>query len=150
MHGYRIQKAKYAADISGIGSTLVSGRWHQAGKSPILYASSNVSLAILEYVVHLPPSVKPPELLLLTLEIPDPAIVTMAETDLPENWNKKGYHDNVQRWGTAWLESFASLAVMVPSATSPDHNILINPSHPDFHTVAVIDNKPITMDDRLI
>jgi RES domain-containing protein len=86
---YRIQKAKYASDISGFGSTLVSGRWHQAGKHPILYTSSNISLAILECLVHLPTVVKPPDLVLLTLEVPDSSIVKPETKDLPENWDKK-------------------------------------------------------------
>jgi RES domain-containing protein len=150
MRVYRIQKAKYAVDISGFGSTLVSGRWHQAGKTAILYTSSNVSLAILEYVVHLPPAIKPPNLLLLTLEIPDAGIVNVPGADLPINWNKKGYHDNVQQWGTKWLQSLSSLAIVVPSVTSPDNNILVNPSHPAFASVTIIDSRPITLDDRLI
>lgn len=150
MKVYRIQKAKYAVDISGFGSRLVSGRWHQAGKTVILYTSSNVSLAILEYVVHLPPAVKPPSLLLLTLDIPDAGIVHVPATDLPVNWNKKGYHDNVQQWGTKWLRSLSSLAIAVPSVTSPDNNILVNPSHPDFGSVTITNSRSITLDDRLI
>lgn len=147
---YRIQKTKYANDISGFGSTLVSGRWHQAGKYPVLYTSSNISLAILECLVHLPTVVKPPDLVLLTLELPDSSIVKPETKDLPENWNKKGYFDDVQRWGTTWLQSFSSLAIMVPSVTSPDHNILVNPRHPDFGHVKIVDSRPITLDDRLI
>lgn len=147
---YRIQKAKYAADISGVGSTLVAGRWHLPGKSPILYTSSNISLAILEYVVHLTSSVKPPPLLQLTFEIPDASIVTVDHADLPDNWNKKGYFDSVQRWGTDRHQSLASLAIMIPSVTSPDSNILVNPLHPDFGSVAIIGSRPITLDDRLI
>lgn len=127
MFVYRIQKAKYASDISGIGSTLVSGRWHQSGKNPILYTSSNVSLAILECLVHLPSVVKPPNLVLLTLELPDKEVVKVAIKDLPENWEKKGYFDNVQQWGMDWLKSQSSLAIIVPSVTSADFNILINP-----------------------
>ncbi|MEO5603275.1 MAG: RES family NAD+ phosphorylase [Cyclobacteriaceae bacterium] len=83
-------------------------------------------------------------------EIPDAAIVHVAEAYLPENWNKKGYHDNVQRWGTAWLLGLPSLAMVVPSVASPDYNILINPSHPDFDSVEIIDRRPVTLDDRLI
>lgn len=147
---YRIQKAKYAGDISGFGSTLVSGRWHQAGKHPILYTSSNISLAILECLVHLPTVVKPPDLVLLTLELPDSNIVKPETKDLPENWNKKGYFDDVQQWGTKWLQGLSSLAIVVPSVTSPDHNILVNPGHPDFGHVKIVDGKPITLDDRLI
>ena len=147
---YRIQKAKYANDISGTGSTLVSGRGHQAGKNPILYTSSNVSLAILECLVHLPTVVKPPNLVLLTIEVPDKGIVKIETKNLPVNWNKKGYFDDVQRWGTTWLQSFSSLAIIVPSVTSPDHNILVNPNHQDFSTVKIINRRPITLDDRLI
>lgn len=90
---YRIQKAKYAGDISEFGSILVSGRWHQAGKHPILYTSSNISLAILERLVHLTTVVKPPDLVLLTLDIPDRGIVKIETKDLPENWDKKGYFE---------------------------------------------------------
>lgn len=150
MRVYRIQKAKYAANISGFGSTLVSGRWHHAGKTAILYTSSNVSLAILEYVVHLPSAVKPPNLLLLTLEIPDAGVIKVPGADLPDNWNKKGYYNNVQQWGTNWLQSLSSLAIAVPSFTSPDYHILVNPSHPDFGSVKVTDSRLITLDDRLI
>jgi RES domain-containing protein len=147
---YRIQKAKYADNISGFGSTLVSGRWHQAGKHPILYTSSNISLAILECLVHLPTVVKPPDLVLFTLDIPDSGIVKVEAKDLPENWDKKGYFDDVQRWGATWLQGLSSLAVIVPSVTSPDYNILVNPSHPDFSHVKIVDSRPITLDDRLI
>jgi RES domain-containing protein len=147
---YRIQKAKYANDISGTGSTLVSGRWHQAGKQPILYTSSNISLAILECLVHLPTVVKPPDLVLLTIDVPDKSIVTIDAKNLPENWNKKGYFDDVQQWGTKWLQDLSSLAILVPSVTSPDHNILVNPRHPDFSHVKIVDSRPITLDDRLI
>lgn len=150
MLAYRIQKAKYADDVSGLGSTLVSGRWHQAGKYPILYTSGNISLAILECLVHLPTVVKPPGLVLLTLDVPETGIVKIATKDLPENWDKKGYFDSVQKWGTNWLMTRSSLAIVVPSVTSPDFNILINPLHPDFESVKVIDRRPITLDERLI
>lgn len=150
MQVFRIQKAKYAGDISGFGSTLVSGRWHQAGKHPIVYTSSNISLAILECLVHLPTVVKPPDLVLLTLDIPDNRIVKPETKDLPENWNKKGYFDDVQRWGTTWLQSLSSVAIIVPSVTSPDNNILVNPRHSDFRLIKIIDTRPITLDDRLI
>jgi RES domain-containing protein len=150
MHVYRIQKAKYASDISGYGSTLVSGRWHQAGKHPILYSSSNISLAILECLVHLPTVVKPPDLVLLTLEIPDGAAIKIETKDLPENWDKRGYFDDVQQCGTTWLRSLPSLAVIVPSVTSPDYNILVNPGHPEFSHVKIVDSRSITLNDRLI
>jgi RES domain-containing protein len=150
MQVYRIQKAKYKNDISGYGTTLVAGPWHQSGRYPILYTSCNVSLAILECVVHLPPAVKPPELVLHTLEIPDAKVEITDEADLPINWNKKGYFDVVQQWGSTWLQSRKSLAILVPSVLSPDNNILINPNHPDFSSVVVIESRSITLNERLI
>ncbi len=147
---YRIQKAKYAGDISGFGSTLVSGRWHQAGKHPILYTSGNISLAILECLVHLPTVVKPPDLILLTIDIPDKSIVKVETKELPENWKKKGYFDDVQQWGTKWLHSLSSMAIIVPSVTSSDYNILVNPTHPEFSAAKIIESRPISLDDRLI
>lgn len=147
---YRIQKAKYAAEISGSGSTLVSGRCHQAGKYPIFYTSSNTSLAILECLVHLPTVVKPPDIVLLSLEIPDESIVKVVLKDLPGSWNQKGYFDEVQRWGTKWLQGLSSLAIIVPSVTSADYNILINPSHPGFRSVKIVDSRRVSLDDRLI
>lgn len=150
MKVFRIQKAKYGVDISGFGSTLVSGRWHKAGNHPILYTSSNISLSILECLVHLPSVVKPPDLLLLTLDIPEKFIAEIPTNDLPKNWNKKGYFDRVQQWGTDWLISMSSLAILVPSVTSPDFNVLVNPRHTSFKTIKVTDKRTITLDDRLI
>lgn len=147
---YRIQKAKYANDISGTGSTLVSGRCHQAGKNPILYTSGNVSLAILECLVHLPSVVKTPDLTLLTINIPDKSIVKVEMKELTENWNKKEYFDDVQQWGTKWLHSLSSLAIIVPSVTSPDYNILVNPTHAEFSAVKIIESRPLGLDDRLV
>lgn len=150
MRVFRVQKAKYADDISGYGSTLVSGRWHIAGAFPILYTSSNISLAILEYLAHLSPGIKPPALVQLSLEIPDHVFQHVSPSQLPENWNKKGYFPTVQEWGTQWLAERKSLALAVPSIVSPDHNVLINPLHPDFISVKLIETKPLALDMRFL
>ena len=94
--------------------------------------------------------VKPPRLVLLTLEIPDSEVMKIEIEDLPENWRKKGYFDNVQQWGMNWLKSKSSLAIIVPSVTSADFNILINPEHSKFHFVRIVESRPIGLDDRLI
>ena len=73
----------------------------------------------------------------MTLEIPDAGIVTVPEADLPDHWNKKGYHDNVQQCGTKWVQSLLPLAIVLPSVTSPDYNVLVNPSHPEFGSVII-------------
>ena len=147
---FRIQKAKYQKDLSGIGSTLVAGRWNLAGGQPMLYTSSGRSLAILEILAHLN-GVKPPALVLLTISIPDNAVTIVKESALPKNWNKKGYFPEVQEWGMTWLKSNSSLAVSVPSIISKEPNVLINPGHPRFKEVKIQKiEDDFFIDDRLL
>ena len=148
---YRIQKAKYKKDISGFGSTLVSGRWNFAGDRPILYTASSQSLAILETLAHLTNGIRPPKLVLLKIYLPDEEVRKIEIDDLPSNWNKKGYFPEVQEWGTEWAKNMSSLAVSVPSVISSDPIILINPQHPGFYKVKVITSEEnFLIDDRLL
>ena len=149
---HRIQKLKYGSDISGKGSTLTGGRWHLPGSLPILYTTSNKSLAILEVLAHLPaPSITPPRFVLLDIFIPDKKVVQIAEKNLPVGWRLRGYQKTVQGWGTDWLRSRTSLAISVPSVISRDYNILINPLHKDFSQVNVQrELRDFIVDDRLI
>ena len=149
---HRIQKLKYGSDISGKGSTLVGGRWHLPGSLPVLYTTSNRSLAILEVLAHLPaPSIVPPKLILLEVFVPDKNVLKIDERDLPTGWKLRGYHRTVQEWGMDWLRSRRSLAISVPSVISMDFNILINPLHTDFSRVHVNrEFRGFIIDDRLI
>jgi len=147
---FRIQKAKYRDDLSGIGSTFMPGRWNLAGGQPMLYISSSTSLAILEMLAHLS-GVKPPALVLLNIYVPDDAITSVKQSDLPPNWNKKGYFSDVQEWGMAWLKSSSSLAISIPSVISKEPNILINPHHPRFNEIKVLSMEDdFLIDDRLL
>jgi RES domain-containing protein len=48
---YRIARANYIRDLSGIGSRLYGGRWNRKGTG-IIYTSETRALATLEYLVH--------------------------------------------------------------------------------------------------
>jgi RES domain-containing protein len=148
---FRLQKKKYGSDISGIGATLVAGRWNLKGDMPMLYTTTNVSLSLLEVLVHLPKSGVKPDLVLLKIEIPDDEIEVMGDSILPNGWNDLPYSIDVQRWGSNWLASLRSLAISVPSAITSDRNVLINPMHANFGSikvVAVLD--PFLFDSRLL
>jgi len=149
---YRLAKSKHGKDLSGVGSILVEGRWHLAGALPVLYTASNRSLAILEVLAHLPsPTVKPPKLTLLEIQIPGTTVVVIRDTTLPKGWESRNYQRAVQVWGTKWLKANTSLAISVPSAISGDRNVLINPLHPDFRKVKVVRSEPdFLVDERLI
>lgn len=135
---YRLQKATYKNDISGVGSTLVSGRWHTSGSVPMLYTTSNRSLAILEILSQLPKGIPGPKLNMLSIKIPDASVVIIDTTTLPKGWDLVGQRIDVQNFGMDWLRSMSSLAIAVPSVISGDNNILINPMHPEFKMVKVV------------
>jgi RES domain-containing protein len=59
MRVWRISKAKYAhSAFSGEGARLFDARWNFAG-TPMVYTSSSLALAAIEYFVHLDPSEAP-------------------------------------------------------------------------------------------
>ncbi len=148
---YRLQKATYKSNISGVGSTLVSGRWHVAGSVPMLHTTSNRSLAILEILSQLPKGIPGPKLNMLSIKIPDASVVIIDPTILPKGWDVLGQRIGVQNFGMDWLRSMSSLAIAVPSVISGDNNILINPMHPQFKMVKVVDTyKDFDIDSRLL
>ena len=53
-------------------------------------------------------------------------------------------------WGTAWIQGKATLLAKVPSVIVPEeHNILINPEHPDAAKLAAVKIRKWTYDQRI-
>jgi RES domain-containing protein len=151
MRVYRITKEKYTQDLSGEGARLYGGRWNRRGTS-MLYTAGNSSLAILEKLVHIPPYVFPKDLKITVLEFPDTMTIgSLTLNDLPEDWMYRSEHPKVLDLGDQFVAKSEFLCIKVPSAINPiDENILINPKHPDFSKVSVIDELPVTFDKRLL
>jgi RES domain-containing protein len=83
MEVYRIATTRYSHDLTGIGARLYGGRWNQKGTA-MLYTSKSRALAALEFLVHLPLSLAPSGLKIVTLQIPDEtAIDEIPLSDLP-------------------------------------------------------------------
>jgi len=142
MRIYRLHRRQRAAsDYSG--SLRFAGRWNPAG-TPILYASTALSLACLELLVHLSPD-----------QIPLDYVYTAAE--IPVNPEAHEFHGSLRdsemtrRYGYAWVTSQSSLAVYVPSVIIPvEFNVLLNPLHAAFQTVKWDAPKPFEFDPRLL
>ena len=83
---YRIAKSKYIHDLSGMGARLYGGSWNHKGVAEV-YTSESRALATVEYLVHVPLSIIPNDLSIVTLaissEIQPKEIVV---SDLPANW----------------------------------------------------------------
>lgn len=103
-HVYRIQTKRFALTaLSGEGARLYGGRWNPEGV-PLVYTSTSPELAMLETLVHLDgtPFSDLPPYVLITVAIPDTAIETIAEADLPPDWQQSASTDLARflRWSS--------------------------------------------------
>jgi RES domain-containing protein len=150
MRVWRISKEKDARSaFSGDGARLFDGRWSIAG-TPMVYTSTSLALAAIEFFVHLDPSDAPPGLVSLTAEVPDNLSVERIEIgQLPRDWRRTD-HRQLQQFGTDWVRSQRSAALIVPSAAiEAEWNVLLNPAHPDFRKVEIGQPRPFHYDERM-
>jgi RES domain-containing protein len=128
------------ADLAGEGARLYGGRWNTLGQ-PLVYAASSAALALLEVRVHLdlPPELLPDDYLLLTIDLQDLALETVA--DIPPD---------PAAFGDAWLRERRTPILQVPSAIVPEStNFLLNPAHPAATQALIIRRRRFEFDRRL-
>ena len=150
MQVWRISKARYASTaFSGEGARLFDARWNFAG-TPMVYTSSSLALAAVEFFVHLDPSEAPTELVSVSAEVPGDLTVERVETGrLPNDWRRTD-HRELQQFGTDWARSQRTVALIVPSAAvEGEWNVLLNPGHPDFRKVRIGQTRPFHYDKRM-
>ncbi len=149
MKFYRISTSEYIHDISGTGAQLYGGRWNDKGTA-LLYCSENVSLAILEILVHFDGLTVPENLELLQLELDDKHIETFSVSKFRKIRKSKDAEYQFKTAGQKWIESKKSLALKVPSIIAPQEcNILINPNHPKFKLLKKKKKTKLDLDERL-
>ena len=150
MRVWRISKANYAhSAFSGEGARLFDARWNFAGVS-MVYTSTSLALAAIEFFVHLDPSEAPTGPVSLAADVPDNLAVERVEiAQLPDGWRRT---DNrlLQQLGSDWIKSQRSVALIVPSAVvEGEWNVLLNPVHPDFGKVEINEPQPFHYDERM-
>ena len=149
---WRVARATHSASgraaFNGVGGLSVDGRWHTRGR-PIVYTARTESLAKLEALVHLNPTLAP-RLVLVEATIPDRLVATLRGA-LPAGWNDLPDSGAARSVGDTWLQSGSSLGLEVPSVHSrTETNVLINPAHPEFAQLVIGDPVPFAFDRRLI
>jgi len=144
---YRLSTREHAKKLDGKGAELYGGRWNTKG-NPVIYGAAFRSLAVLEYRVNNPHPVK--GLVMVTIQIPETGIQKINIKSLPKNWQMYSYQSPTTAIGDKFLKAKKNLSLMVPSAVVPqEHNILINPLHPDISTVKILNEQPFLIDQRM-
>lgn len=132
---------------------MFGGRWNSEGRA-VIYSSETLSLAALEYLVHVDPRDVPSDLIALEVDLPDGgdlgAVADAARFSDP-NWRATPAPDWQAGLGDEWLADGSFLWLAVPSAVVPEErNVLINPRHPMFRRVRIRSERPFAFDLRLL
>ena len=147
MQVYRITTEKWAGNLRGSG---YAARWNSNGIF-IAYIASSRALACLEMVVHLNSDRLKSAFKMSIAEIPAEVSITKIDIeDLPKDW---AYHDGYQycqEIGDDWIQEAKTCVLQVPSAIiKNEFNYLINPQHPDFSKIEIIEIEDFEFDLRI-
>lgn len=153
---YRFSRKEHGGDLSGKGAELYGGRWNSKGV-PVVYCAESRALAVTEIIAYTPPGLIPEGYVLNIIEVPvesRPAgtgVVCAVEPDaLPEGWKRYPHGKETKHLGDELLKARKCLLIKVPSAlVTGEYNYLINPLHPDFNKVKVLEVLPFNFNERL-
>jgi RES domain-containing protein len=106
---------------------------------------------MLEYFVHLDADEAPPDLVLVTAEIPkDLPKERIAVEKLPSQWRRSPAPAELARIGDEFTRRAERCVLIVPSALVPnENNWLLNPQHADFRRVVSSGMEPLNYDSRM-
>lgn len=149
---WRITRDAHQA-LDGEGARLNGGRWNSDGVA-VVYASKSLSLAVLEYLVHVDPALVPDDLLAMEIELPDdPALGAFVDPAVfpPGEWRTYPAPEWQAELGDLWVQDGTFLWLAVPSAIVPEeHNVLVNPRHARMADVRSVGTRPFRFDRRLV
>jgi RES domain-containing protein len=148
---YRVLRKAFArAPFDGEGAYLYGGRWSSVG-TRLSYTSEHQSLAMLEYFVHLEADEAPPDLVLVTAEIPsDLPTHSIAADKLPSHWRRSPAPEQLAIIGDEFVRNGQHCVLIVPSALAPqESNWLLNPQHASFRKIVISKLEPLNYDPRM-
>jgi RES domain-containing protein len=146
---YRIGKAQYCNDLSGLGAKLYGGRWNRIG-IPCVYTSQSRSLALLEYSVNIGFEFIKHKLCFTIIEIQDYLIEAISQDSLPNNWKAIPASSSTKTLGSDKLIQTSSTIIKVPSVIIPNEfNFIINPTNLDSDAVKIVAVEEYIYDYRI-
>lgn len=116
----------------------------------MIYAGGTIAIAALERFVHLA-GVVPLDLVLVRVALPaGHSAERPRRAALPKEWDRVPAGPASMAFGTAWARERRSLALVVPSALVPEEdNVVLNPEHPEFASVAMALERDFSYDPRM-
>lgn len=147
---WRLTLRKHAAP-DGEGARRYGGRWNKPG-TPVVYTSGTLSLAALEYLVHVDSDILPDELVSIKATVPDSLKIEVIKTShLPVDWKDKIIPVSLQQLGTDWTSNAKSAVLKVPSVViEQEWNYVLNPRHPEFSKIIWDAAVQFSFDQRLL
>ena len=148
IRAFRIADRRFPI-FDGAGARLVGCRWNSPGHS-VIYAAETFSGAILEMLAHANLNRLPRTQAYVEIAIPgDIGIERVGINDVP-GWQHED-QTAARRFGDQWLSELRTAVLMVPSIVTQgmEHNVLINPMHPNFYRITASDPQDVIWDDRL-
>jgi RES domain-containing protein len=110
-----------------------------------------MSLAVLEYFVHLETEEEPGDLVAVTAEIPDSVSrIHLSESDLPSDWRRSTPPASTSRLGDQFIQKGKYAAMVVPSVIVPsEKNWAINPLHTEAKRIRIRSMESFHFDERM-
>ena len=150
MEVYRLSRQVFSTSLSGKGAALKGARWNSAGVE-LIYTAANRSLAMAEVAVHFTLATLPVDYMMMAIFIPDDiSVLKLNISDLPADWNEFPHPASTQSVGNKFVAENKYCVCQIPSSvTFGDFNFLINPNHPDFHRIKIINAVNFPFDKRI-
>lgn len=150
MEVYRLSRRKFADSLSGKGAALKGARWNSVGVE-LIYTAANRSLAMAEVAVHFTLATLPADYVMISIYIPDDiAMQRLDISELPPDWNLFPHPIGTQSIGDKFVSENRYCVLQIPSSvTMDDFNFLINPKHPDFVRIKILDIINFPLDKKI-
>jgi len=136
---YRILRKPFSkSPLNGEGAYRFGGRWSSPGVR-LAYTAQHLSLAMVEYFVHIDQDDPPRDLVVVAADIPDAVSRTaISSKQLPTTWRRTPAPPSLAAIGNGFVRDLRAAILVVPSALAPaEANWLVNPRHPDFSKIRV-------------
>ena len=148
MRAFRIADRRFPI-FDGTGARLIGGRWNSPGR-PVIYASETFAGAVLEVLVHANLGRVPKTHAFVEISIPDIIVTGIVTPQDLSGWDAED--PTISRaYGDEWLRGNRTAVLRVPSVVTGgrEHNILLNPEHPEFKSVTASLPQDLAWDRRL-